>query len=136
MSYAERTKGKPPAKLALCDFDAAMVLDFLDHLETERHNTVRSRSARFPAVRAFAEYVAVQCPPALQLAQQILAIPMKRFERPLLGYLSREEVQALLEAPDAATRCGRRIRPCSRCFITLASGSTSKANPCEKKGQH
>jgi integrase/recombinase XerD len=46
-------------------------------------------------VRAFAHYMALQFPPALQLAQQILAIPMKRFERPMLGFLSRDEVQAL-----------------------------------------
>jgi len=108
LTYAEHAKGKPPAKLALGDFDATLVLDFLAHLETERHNTVRSRNARLAAVRAFAHYVALQCPPALQLAQQILAIPMKRFERPMLGFLSREEVQALLAAPDTATWCGRR----------------------------
>lgn len=108
LTYAERKKSKPPAKLALCDFDATLVLDFLAHLETERHNTVRSRNARLAAVRAFAHYVALQCPPALQLAQQILAIPMKRFERPMLGFLSREEVQALLAAPDPTTWCGRR----------------------------
>ena len=108
LTYAERTTGKPPAKLALCDFDATLVLDFLAHLETERHNTVRSRNARLAAVRAFARYVALQFPPALQLAQQILAIPMKRFERPMLGFLSREEVQALLAAPDATTWCGHR----------------------------
>ncbi len=110
LSYADRERGKPPAKLALCDFDATLVLDFLAHLETERHNTVRSRNARLAAVRAFAHYMALQCPPALQLAQQILAIPMKRFERPLLGFLSRDEVQALLAAPDTATWCGRRDR--------------------------
>lgn len=110
LTYAERERGKPPAKLTLGDFDAALVLDFLAHLETERHNTVRSRNARLAAVRAFAHYVALQCPPALQLAQQILAIPMKRFERPLLEYLSRDEVQAVLAAPDTSTWCGRRDR--------------------------
>lgn len=110
LNYAERERGKAPAKLALNDFDAALILDFLAHLETERHNTVRSRNARLAAVRAFAHYVTLQCPPALQLAQQILAIPMKRFEKPLLGFLSREEVQAVLTAPDAATWCGRRDR--------------------------
>ena len=110
LCYAQRERGKPPVKLALCDFDATLVLDFLAHLETERHNTVRSRNARLAAVRAFAHYVALQCPPALQLAQQILAIPMKRFERPMLGFLSRDEVQALLAAPDAGTWCGRRDR--------------------------
>lgn len=110
LTYAEREPGKPPAKLTLGDFDAALVLDFLAHLETERHNTVRSRNARLAAVRAFAHYVALQCPPALQLAQQILAIPMKRFERPLLEYLSRDEVQAVLAAPNTSTWCGRRDR--------------------------
>lgn len=110
LTYAERERRKPPAKLTLGDFDATLILDFLAHLETERHNTVRSRNARLAAVRAFAQYVALQFPPALQLAQQILAIPMKRFERPMLGFLSRDEVQALLAAPDVGTWCGRRDR--------------------------
>lgn len=108
LTYAERVKGKSPTKLALCDFDATLVLDFLNHLETDRHNTVRTRNARLAAIRAFAHYVALQSPPALQLAQQILAIPMKRFEKPMLGFLSRDEDQALLAAPDPATWCGRR----------------------------
>ncbi|MBK8337662.1 MAG: tyrosine-type recombinase/integrase [Sterolibacteriaceae bacterium] len=110
LTYAERERGKPPAKLTLGDFDATLVLDFLAYLETERHNTVRSRNARLAAVRAFAHYVALQFPPALQLAQQILAIPMKRFERPMLGFLTRDEIQAVLAAPDAGTWCGRRDR--------------------------
>lgn len=110
LNYAEREKGKAPATLALCDFDAKLILDFLAYLEAERHNTVRSRNARLAAVRAFAHYVALQCPPALLLAQQILAIPMKRFEKPMLGFLSREEIQALLATPDTATWCGRRDR--------------------------
>lgn len=110
LSYAERKLGKPPAKLALCDFDTTLVLNFLTHLESERQNTVRSRNARLAAVRAFAHYVSLQCPPALALAQQVRAIPMKRFEKPLLGFLTRDEVQALLAAPDTSTWCGRRDR--------------------------
>ena len=110
LGYAERQLGKPPARLALGDVDAELILGFLAHLEAERHNTVRSRNARLAAIRAFARYVAVQCPPALLLAQRILAIPMKRFDKPLLGFLSRDEVQALLTAPDPATWYGRRDR--------------------------
>ena len=108
LRYAARETGKPPARLALGDCDAPLVLGFLTHLETQRHNTARSRNARLAAVRAFAHYIAWQCPEALPVTQRILAIPMKRFEKPLLGFLSREEVQAVLAAPDASTWCGRR----------------------------
>ncbi|QDL36481.1 site-specific integrase [Rhodoferax sediminis] len=110
LEYAERRLGKPPAKLTLGDFDSELILGFLAHLEAERHNAVRSRNARLAAVRAFARYIAVQCPAALLHVQQILAIPMKRFDKPLLGFLSRDEVRALLAAPDATTWCGRRDR--------------------------
>jgi site-specific recombinase XerD len=108
--YAERHLGKPPAKLTLGDFDAELVLGFLAHLETERRNSVRTRNARLAAVRAFSRFAAVQCPPALMLIQRILAIPMKRFDKPLLGFLSRDEVQALMTAIDTATWYGRRDR--------------------------
>ena len=67
LRYAERETGRPPAKLALRDFDATLVLGFLSYLETERHNTVRSRNVRLAAVRALAHYVSLQCPPALRL---------------------------------------------------------------------
>lgn len=110
LTYADTTLGKPPATLTLADFDADLILGFLTHLEAGRHNSVCSRNARLAAIRAFTRYVAVQCPPALQLAQQILAIPMKRFDKPLLGFLSRDEVKALLAAPDTTTWCGRRDR--------------------------
>ena len=110
LRYAARETGKPPARLALGDCDAPLVLGYLTHLETQRHNTARSRNARLAAVRAFAHYVAWQCPEALPITHRILAIPMKRFEKPLLGFMSREEVQAVLAAPDASTWCGRRDR--------------------------
>lgn len=110
LAYAERELRKPPAKLTLGDFDAELILGFLAHVEAERHNTVRTRNARLAAIRAFARYVAAQCPPALLLVQQILAIPMKRFDKPLLGFLSRNEVQALVDAPDTTTWYGRRDR--------------------------
>ena len=80
LAYAEREPGKPPARLTLGDFDAELIRGFLTHVEAERHNTVRTRNARLAAIRAFAPYLAAQRPPALLLVQQILAIPMKRFD--------------------------------------------------------
>lgn len=110
LNYAQRVKAIAPEKMALCDFSASLILDFLTHLETERHNMVRSRNLRLAGVRAFAHYVTLKCPASLQVMQQILAIPMKRFEKPLLGFLSREEIKALLNAPDTTTWCGYRDR--------------------------
>jgi site-specific recombinase XerD len=108
--YAEKTLHKPPPQLTLNDFNAKLVLGFLDHLEKKRHNTARSRNARLAAVHSFTRYFALQCPPALHLAQQILAIPAKRFVKPLLGFLSRDEMQALLGAPDTDSWFDQRDR--------------------------
>ncbi|MCC7218258.1 MAG: tyrosine-type recombinase/integrase [Burkholderiales bacterium] len=110
LAFAHRTLGKRPADLALADLDAPFVLAFLKHLEEERHNTIRSRNARLAAVRSFMHFVAFQDPGAVGLVQRVLAIPMKRFERPLIGYLTRPQIEAVLLAPDETTWIGRRDR--------------------------
>jgi len=108
--YAEKCLGLTPAHLTLNDFNAELVLGFLDHLESVRKNSIRSRNARLAAIHSFCRYVALQCPPALHLAQRILAIPSKRYEKPMLGFLSSEEVRAVLAAPDQNTWFGQRDR--------------------------
>lgn len=110
LAFAHRTLGKRPADLALADLDAPFVLEFLKHLEEERHNTIRSRNARLAAVRSFMHFVAFQEPGAVGLVQRVLSIPMKRFERPLIGYLTRPQIEAVLIAPDETTWIGRRDR--------------------------
>lgn len=102
--------GKQSAALSLADLSAPRVLAFLAHLEAERHNCVRSRNARLAAIRAFMGYVGLREPAMLASTAPVLAIPMKRFERPLVGFLSREHVEALLAAPDPSTWSGRRDR--------------------------
>lgn len=110
LAHVERHRGLRPTQMTLEDFDAPLVLDFLNGLETARGNGIRTRNARLAALCAFAKYAALQCPAALERLQRILAIPMKRFEKPLLGFLSREAMRALLAAPDPATWFGRRDR--------------------------
>lgn len=94
----------------LDDIDAPSVLAFLNHLETHRGNSVRTRNARLGAVRAFVTYASARDPTALPLAQRVLAIPQKRFTRPLLGHLTRAEIEAVLESPDRSAWSGRRDR--------------------------
>jgi site-specific recombinase XerD len=84
------------------------VLDFLDHLETERGNSVRTRNARLAAIHSFMRYASIRDPASLPTTQRVLAIPAKRFDRPVLGYLTREQVTAILAAPDRGTWSGHR----------------------------
>ncbi|MEN8763386.1 MAG: tyrosine-type recombinase/integrase, partial [Thiogranum sp.] len=110
LHFAEQYTGKSITELSLSDLDAPLVLAFLNDLEAQRHNTVRSRNARLAAIRTFVHYAALQEPTALPGIQQVLAIPMKRFDRPLVGFLSREEMEAVLHAPDSHAWSGQRDR--------------------------
>ena len=108
LGYAAERTGRTPSALTLEDLDAPMVLDFLDHLETERGNSPRTRNLRLTAIRSFMRYASLREPTLLPVAQRVLAIPDKRFDRPILGYLSREEVTAIIDAPDRSTWSGQR----------------------------
>src|SRR5207237_6543594 len=78
--------------------------------EMERHSSARSLNARFAAIRSFMDYISFQEPTAAALARSILAIPMKRFEQPLIGFISREQMQAILAAPNPSVWSGQRDR--------------------------
>lgn len=110
LDFAEATIGKAPTRLTFADLNAQLILSFLDHLEKERSNGVRTRKARLAALRSFFKYAAHHDLTALPVIEQVLAIPMKRFGRPVLGFLSREEMQAILDAPDGRTWAGERDR--------------------------
>jgi site-specific recombinase XerD len=106
--FLQRRQQQDLAALTLDDMDAPAILAFLDDLESGRGNTVRTRNARLAAIRAFMSYASARDPTALPLAQRVLAIPQKRFDRPLLGHLTRAEVEAVLNAIDRTTWSGRR----------------------------
>ena len=110
LRFAEKRLRRPAATLTTDDFAPALVLAFLDHLERERGNGVRTRNARLAALRSFARYAGREEPTALAQAQRLLAIPSKRCARPVLSHLSREEIAAILHVPDVTTWSGRRDR--------------------------
>lgn len=106
LGYARDKLGKEPVDLMLTDLDAPLVLDFLQHLERDRDNSARTRNARFAAIRSFLKFASVKVPMSLPSIQRVLAIPMKRFDRPALGFLDRDEMVAILQAPNIATWSG------------------------------
>jgi integrase/recombinase XerD len=108
LQFTEQHTGKSPSELKLVDLDAKLILAFLDHLERARKNGARSRNARLAALRSFLKYAAHHDLSALGVIEQVLAVPMKRFDRPMLGFLTRQEMQAILDAPDTGTWAGQR----------------------------
>jgi integrase/recombinase XerD len=108
LGFAQIQLGKPPSELLLTDLDASLVAAFLDHLEQDRDNSARSRNARLAAIRSFFRFAAAREPAHSGLIQRVLAIPQKRFDRKLITFLSRTEIEALLAAPVTATWLGRR----------------------------
>ena len=108
LQFAQHQLDKPPADLTFEDLNAALVAAFLDDLETRRGVSARSRNLRLSAIRSFLSYVSYLEPAHLARFQQILAIPPKRHDRRLVGFLTRDEVDALLAAPNRQTWIGRR----------------------------
>ena len=99
LEFASRKLGKTPSVLRLVDIEPDLILAFLDHLEHERNNSVRSRNLRLTALRAFLKFAGRRDIASLHIVERALAVPMKRFERPMLGFLTREEMMAVLGQP-------------------------------------
>jgi integrase/recombinase XerD len=110
LKYLEQCHRRPPSEVVLPDLDSPRVLAFLDYLQNVRKNSIRSRNSRLAALRSFLKFAATRDPASLPIIQRVMAIPMKRHDRCLLGFLSREEMQAILDAPDPSTRSGERDR--------------------------
>ena len=110
LNFFAECRDRPPTVLTLADLDAPAILAFLDHLEQQRGNSIPTRNVRLAALRSFLKYAVARDPTCLPAVQRVLAIPMKRFQRPILGYLSRAEIAAILVAPDGSTWSGQRDR--------------------------
>ena len=106
--YATERHGIAPSKLSIDDLDAPLIGGFLDHLEQQRANSVRTRNARLAAIRSLFRYMALRHPEHAAVIERVLAIPPKRCEHSLVTFLTAAELDALLAAPDRATWTGRR----------------------------
>jgi integrase len=110
LGFGAKRIGKPPSALDFEDIDVPLVCAFLDHLERERGNSVRTRNARLAAIHSLFRYAAFRHPEHADTIARVLAILPKRFERALIAFLSEAEVEALLAAPDPTSWVGRRDR--------------------------
>jgi site-specific recombinase XerD len=108
LTFASQRTGKQPCELDIDDLDAPLIGAFLNHLETERGNSPRTRNARLAAIHSLYRYAALRHPEHLATIGRVIAIPFKRHQRPGLTYLNLDEIKALLAAPDTSTWLGRR----------------------------
>ncbi len=108
LTFAQQRLHQRPSSLNIEQIDAPLIVAFLDDLEKQRGITVRSRNLRLTAIHSFFHYLAFELPEHSAQIQRVLAIPSKRFTRTLISFLNRQEVDALLAAPDHSTWSGRR----------------------------
>ena len=108
LRFAHEQTGKQPFELDIDDLDAPLIGSFLKHLEADRGNSPRTRNARLGAIHSFYRFAALEHPEHAHTIARVMAIPTKRYERNTVNYLDRDEIQALLAAPDKRTWLGRR----------------------------
>jgi integrase/recombinase XerD len=107
--FLSKRHDRPVDRLTFAEFTPDSILAFLDHLERGRNNAVRTRNVRLAAIRSFARFVLGEsAPDFLAVAQRILVIPNKRCVKPVLGFMTRSEMAAVIEAFDTGTWSGRR----------------------------
>ncbi|MGI8624284.1 MAG: tyrosine-type recombinase/integrase [Solirubrobacteraceae bacterium] len=116
LTFTAVRTGVAATKLDIGDLHAALIGEFLNHLENERGNSIRTRNSRLAAIHSTFTFAALRHPEHAETISRVLAIPPKRYDRNQVTYLTRPEVTALLEAPDPSTWTGRR----DRAWILLA----------------
>lgn len=124
LRFASDQTATEPSRLDLAQLDAPLISTFLDHLETERGCSARTRNARLAAIRSMFRYAALEHPEHAASIERVLAIGPKRHERTLVTYLEEHELDALLAAPDTATWIGRR----DQAIIMLAAQTGLRAS--------
>ena len=110
LGFAQRQLGVAPQRLKFEQIDAPLVAAFLEDLQQSRGIGVVSRNLRLTAIRSFFRYASFEMPDCAAQIQRVMAMPSKRCSRAQIGFLTREEIDALLRAPDLHTPAGRRDR--------------------------
>ena len=147
--FASGRLGKRPSQLCIEHITAALVLDFLGHIEKARSNSSVTRNSRLAAIKAFMRYVELRAPSCLEQVHQIRAIPTKRHDQALVQHLTMKQMRAILDAPNLATRLGIRDRAmlhlCFACGLRVSElvelpldglvPAASPEHPCVRKRQ-
>jgi integrase/recombinase XerD len=108
LGFTAARTGTPPCRLDIAELDAPLIAAFLDHIEHQRGNSIRTRNARLAAIHSLFGFAALRHPEHAADIARVLAVPAKRGDQTIVTFLTDDEASALLTAPDRATRTGRR----------------------------
>jgi integrase/recombinase XerD len=108
LQFAAANRRITPSRLDIGDLNTATITAFLDHLEQQRGNSIRTRNARLAAIHSLFNYAATRHPEHAADISRVLAIPAKRGDHTIVTFLTDDEADALLASPDRRTRTGRR----------------------------
>lgn len=108
--HLQEHKNIAPSQLTAQHLSAQNIMDFLNDIQESRKNCASTRNARLAAIRSFINYLLMLEPMLSSDLQGALAIPVKRTQRQMLDFLTREEMDAVLDAPDSETWSGKRDR--------------------------
>ena len=131
LCFTQERTGKQPAKLDWDDLNEALISAFLEHLETDRHNTPRTRNLRLTAIRSLFKYAALRHPEHASVIAQVLSIPPKRHQKRRISFLTAEESKALIDAPDQSRWEGRRDR--AMLTLTIQAGLGVRTDRAEHR---
>ena len=110
LRHLQETHGIAPNRVKITDLSADNIMAFLNYLQKSRKNSDETRNLRLSAIRTFAKYLRWKEPTLTSDLEGLLAIPTKRTSHQVLDFLSRDEMEAILEAPDGNTWSGKRDR--------------------------
>lgn len=108
LAYLSKTLNRDISKITIADVTAETILKFLDYCENERRCCVRSRNQRLASFKSFFKYAVFVDPTLFMQSERVFLIPSKTYERRVLGYLTKTEIEAILNVPNRENVAGRR----------------------------
>jgi len=108
LKYLRAEKKINPSRIAIKDFSAKNIIDFLNHIEKDRGNSISTRNARLTAIHSFVKYLLIEYPNLAGDMQGVLSVPAKKSKTKILDFLSQDEMDAIITSPDHTTWAGKR----------------------------
>src|SRR5919199_681631 len=108
LPFVARHSGKAIDRLHVGDLTAERIRAFLLELAQQRGCGAATRNQRLAAVRSLAHFIGRHSPEAVHWCGEVRAIAFQKAPRPLVSYLEKAEMDALLAAPDGSSQQGQR----------------------------